>query len=206
MRGYGYEPLFISITAEDDHADAHARFAGLLEEALERIEEIQRSARVDGVTDRPTWPMIVLRSPKGWTVRARSTDSDRRDLALSPGARDRCATNPDHLRVLEEWLRSYRPDELFDDGGRLRRSSPALPRGERRMSANPHANGGLLLRDLVLPDFRRYAVEVKEPGVEVESTRVLGTFLRDVIVPIGTTSCSSARTRRLRTALAMFSP
>jgi xylulose-5-phosphate/fructose-6-phosphate phosphoketolase len=185
MRGYGYEPLFISIDAEDDHADVHARFAGLLDEALDRIDEIQRSARVDGVTERPTWPMIVLRSPKGWTGPAEIDGLPMEGTWRSHQVpMTDVRTNPDHLRVLEEWLRSYRPNELFDDEGRLRSELAAIaPTGERRMSANPHANGGLLLRDLVLPDFRRYAVEVKTPGVEVrESTRVLGTFLRDVIV------------------------
>jgi xylulose-5-phosphate/fructose-6-phosphate phosphoketolase len=184
MRGYGYEPLFISIEADDDHADVHARFAGLLDEALDRIEEIQRSARVDGVTARPTWPMIVLRSPKGWTGPAEIDGLPMEGTWRSHQVpMTDVRTNPDHLRVLEEWLRSYRPNELFDDEGRLRSELAATsPEGERRMSANPHANGGLLLRDLALPDFRRYAVEVKTPGVEVrESTRVLGTFLRDVI-------------------------
>jgi xylulose-5-phosphate/fructose-6-phosphate phosphoketolase len=185
MRGYGYEPLFISIEADDDHADVHARFAGLLDEALDRIEEIQRSARVDGVTARPTWPMIVLRSPKGWTGPAEIDGLPMEGTWRSHQVpMTDVRTNPDHLRVLEEWLRSYRPNELFDDEGRLRSELAATsPEGERRMSANPHANGGVLLRDLALPDFRRYAVEVKTPGVEVrESTRVLGTFLRDVIV------------------------
>jgi len=185
MRGYGYEPLFISIDAEDDHTDVHARFAGLLDEALDRIEEIQQSARVDGVMARPTWPMIVLRSPKGWTGPAEIDGLPMEGTWRSHQVpMTDVRTNPDHLRVLEEWLRSYRPNELFDDEGRLRSELAAIaPKGERRMSANPHANGGLLLRDLVLPDFRRYAAEVKSPGVEVrESTRVLGTFLSDVIV------------------------
>ena len=166
MRGYGYEPLFISITAEDDHMDAHERFAAVLEEALERIEEIQRSARVDGVTSRPTWPMIVLRSPKGWTgpreVDGLQIEGTWRSHQV-PVADVR--TNTEHLGVLEEWLRSYRPEELFDDGGRLRPELRELaPEGERRMSANPSANGGSLLRDLDLPDFREYAVDVSEPG------------------------------------------
>jgi xylulose-5-phosphate/fructose-6-phosphate phosphoketolase len=184
MRGYGYEPLFISIRAEDDHADTHVRFASVLDEALDRIEEIQRSARVDGTTARPTWPMIVLRSPKGWTGPAevdglpvegtwRSHQVPMTDVRA----------NSAHLRVLEQWLRSYQTDELFDETGRVRPEVRGVaPTGERRMSANPHANGGLVLRDLELPDFRRYAVEVKEPGAGfAESTRVLGSFLRDVI-------------------------
>jgi xylulose-5-phosphate/fructose-6-phosphate phosphoketolase len=184
MRGYGYEPLFISIRAEDDHAEAHARFAGLLDEAVDRIGEIQRSARVDGVIERPTWPMIVLRSPKGWTGPAEIDGLPMEGTWRSHQVpMTDVRTNPDHLRVLEEWLRRYRPDELFDEEGRLRRELAAIaPRGERRMSASPHANGGILLRDLELPDFRRYAIDVKTPGAQTaESTRVLGTFLRDVI-------------------------
>jgi xylulose-5-phosphate/fructose-6-phosphate phosphoketolase len=184
MRGYGYDPLFIAIGGGDDHVDVHRRFAAVLDDALDRIEEIQHAARTGGVTDRPTWPMIVLRSPKGWTGPAtvdglpvegtwRSHQVPMTDVR----------TNPDHLRVLEDWLSSYRPQELFDAQGRL---LPALaklaPKGERRMSALPHANGGLLLRDLDLPDFRDYAFDVKRPGTDTaESTRVLGTFLRDVI-------------------------
>jgi xylulose-5-phosphate/fructose-6-phosphate phosphoketolase len=185
MRGNGYEPLFISIGAEDDHAEVHARFAGLLDEALDRIDEIQRSARVDGVTERPTWPMIVLRSPKGWTGPAEIDGLPMEGTWRSHQVpMTDVRTNPDHLHVLEEWLRSYGPDQLFDDEGRLHSELAAIaPKGERRMSANPHANGGLLLRDLELPSFRRYAVDVTTPGVEVmESTRVLGAFLRDVIV------------------------
>jgi xylulose-5-phosphate/fructose-6-phosphate phosphoketolase len=184
MRGYGHEPLFISLRAEDEHEDVHQRFAAVLDEALDRIEEIQRSARVDGAATRPRWPMIVLRSPKGWTGPAevdglpvegtwRSHQVPITDVRA----------NPDHLRLLEDWLRSYRPEELFDEQGKLDSALTALaPEGERRMSANPHANGGLLLRDLALPDFRDYAVDVEKPGSEfVESTRVLGAFLRDVI-------------------------
>jgi xylulose-5-phosphate/fructose-6-phosphate phosphoketolase len=184
MRGYGHEPLFISIDARDDHLDAHRRFASVLDEALDRIDEIQRSARLDGVQSRPSWPMIVLRSPKGWTGPAevdglpvegtwRSHQVPMTDVR----------TNPEHLRVLEEWLKSYAPHDLFDEEGRLLPSLAELaPRGDRRMGAVPQANGGLLLRDLVLPDFRDYALHVEHPGCDVaESTRVLGAFLRDVI-------------------------
>jgi xylulose-5-phosphate/fructose-6-phosphate phosphoketolase len=184
LRGYGYDPLFISIRAEDDHADAHARFAKVLDQALDRIEEIQRAARVDGASRRPAWPMIVLRSPKGWTGPA-----DVDGLPVEGTWRSHqvpmtdVRTNPEHLRLLDEWLRSYRPEELFDLAGRIRPEIRGVaPKGTRRMSANPHANGGLMLRDLALPDFREYAVEVKEPGVTTaESTRVLGSLLRDVI-------------------------
>jgi xylulose-5-phosphate/fructose-6-phosphate phosphoketolase len=184
MRGYGYEPLFMSVRAEDDHLEVHRRFASVLDEALDRIEEIQRAARVDGVTTRPPWPMIVLRSPKGWTG-PRKVDG----LPMEGTWRSHqvpmtdVRTNPAHLQLLEDWLRSYAPEELFDDEGRLDPQLGATaPKGERRMSANPHANGGLLLRDLALPDFRHYAFEVDKPGTELaESTRVLGAFLKDVI-------------------------
>jgi xylulose-5-phosphate/fructose-6-phosphate phosphoketolase len=184
MRGYGYEPLFVSIEAADDHLDAHRRFAAVLDDALDRIEAAQRAVRLDGETRRPTWPMIVLRSPKGWTGPAevdglpvegtwRSHQVPMTDVRA----------NSDHLRVLEDWLRSYRAEELFDEDGRLIAELAELPpRGERRMSAIPHANGGVLLRDLALPDFRAYALEVERPGTETaEATRVLGAFLRDVI-------------------------
>jgi xylulose-5-phosphate/fructose-6-phosphate phosphoketolase len=184
MRGYGHEPLFVTIEASDDHLDAHRRFASVLDEALDGIAEIQRAARIDGVVERPTWPMIVLRSPKGWTGPAevdglpvegtwRSHQVPMTDVR----------SNADHLRVLEDWLRSYAPDELFDDDGRLMHELAELPpRGAKRMSALPQANGGVLLRDLSLPDFREYALDVKHPGVDsAESTRVLGGFLRDVI-------------------------
>jgi xylulose-5-phosphate/fructose-6-phosphate phosphoketolase len=184
MSGYGHEPLFISIDADEDHLAAHRRFASVLDEALDRIDEIQRSARVDGVQARPSWPMIVLRSPKGWTGPAevdglpvegtwRSHQVPMTDVR----------TNPEHLRVLEDWLKSYAPHELFDEEGRLLPGLAELaPEGEHRMGAVPQANGGLLLRDLVLPDFRDYGLAVEHPGRDVaESTRVLGAFLRDVI-------------------------
>jgi xylulose-5-phosphate/fructose-6-phosphate phosphoketolase len=184
MRGYGYEPLFMSVRVEDDHREVHRRFASVLDEALDRIDEIQREARVDGVTTRPSWPMIVLRSPKGWTG-PREVDG----LPMEGTWRSHqvpmtdVRSNPAHLRILEDWLLSYGPEELFDDRGRFDPDLAATaPKGERRMSANPHANGGLLLRDLALPDFRRYALEVTKPGTELaESTRVLGTFIKDVI-------------------------
>jgi xylulose-5-phosphate/fructose-6-phosphate phosphoketolase len=184
MEGYGYEPLFVAIQASDDHADAHRRFAAALDEALDAIEEIQRSAREDGIRERPRWPMIVLRSPKGWTgpaeVDGLPVEGTWRSHQV-PVTDVR--TNRAHLELLEQWMRSYRPQELFDDEGRPVETVTGFPpRGDRRMSANPHANGGLLLRDLELPDFREYGLEVKKPGVEsAESTRVLGVFLRDVV-------------------------
>ncbi|HEX6663392.1 MAG TPA: phosphoketolase family protein [Gaiellaceae bacterium] len=184
MRGYGYEPLFASFTAEDDHVAVHQRFAAAVDDALDRIEEIQRSARVDGVTERPVWPMIVLRSPKGWTGPAEVDGLPMEGTWRSHQVpMTDVRTNPDHLHLLEDWLRSYEPDELFDGDGRPAPGLGSLaPEGERRMSANPHANGGLLMRELELPHFRDYALPVEEPGASfAESTRVLGDFLRDVI-------------------------
>ena len=151
----------------------HQAFAAALDEALDEIGEIQRAARVDGAEARPRWPMIVLRTPKGWTgpkeVDGLPVEGTWRAHQV-PIADVR--GNPEHLRLLEEWLRSYRAEELFDESGALVPELAALaPEGDRRMSANPHANGGELLRDLVLPDFRDYAVDVPEPGQEHRARR-----------------------------------
>jgi xylulose-5-phosphate/fructose-6-phosphate phosphoketolase len=184
MRGYGHEPLFVSIDAGDDHLEAHRRFAAVLAAALDRIADIQGNARENGVIGRPAWPMIVLRSPKGWTGPAEVDGLPMEGTWRSHQVpMTDVRTNAEHLRLLEDWLRSYRPEELFDEDGRLALPLDDLaPRGERRMSAVPHANGGLLLRDLHLPDFRDYALAVEHPGREfAESTRVLGAFLRDVV-------------------------
>jgi xylulose-5-phosphate/fructose-6-phosphate phosphoketolase len=181
LEGCGWRPL---IVAGDQPEAVHQAFAGALDEALDEIAGIQRDAREEGATTRPAWPMLVLRTPKGWTgpkeVDGLPVEGTWRSHQVPiTDVRE----NPDHLRQLEEWMRSYRPEELFDDQGRLVPELAELPpRGDRRMSANPHANGGELLRDLVLPDFRDYAVEVPEPGKTFsEATRVLGGFLRDVI-------------------------
>jgi xylulose-5-phosphate/fructose-6-phosphate phosphoketolase len=185
MRGYGYEPLFISVGAGEEHVEVHQRFAAVLDDALDRIDAIQRAVRADGATGRPTWPMIVLRSPKGWTGPAEVDGLPMEGTWRSHQVpMTDVRSNPDHLRLLEDWLRSYGPEDLFDGDGRLVPELRGLaPAGERRMSALPHANGGLLLRDLALPDFRTYGLEVERPGAEkAESTRVLGAFLRDVIV------------------------
>jgi xylulose-5-phosphate/fructose-6-phosphate phosphoketolase len=174
MRGYGHRPIFV----EGDEPEAvHQQLAAALDDALEDIAEIHRRAREDGRRERPLWPMIVLRTPKGWTGPGEGTAASHQ----VPLAQTR--ERPDHLAQLEQWLRSYRPEELFDDHGVPRDDvlAPA-PVGERRMGANPHANGGLLLQDLRLPDFRDYAVEVPSPAAaSSEATRVLGTFLRDVV-------------------------
>ncbi|MGE5240909.1 MAG: phosphoketolase, partial [Bacteroidota bacterium] len=179
--GYGYRPYFVE---GDDPEVMHQQMAATLERVIAEIRAIQQAARARGLTERPRWPMIVLRSPKGWTgpkeVDGKKTEGFWRSHQV-PFAE--LAEKPEHLRLLESWMQSYRPEELFDENGAL---LPALaklaPSGARRMGANPHANGGLLLRDLKLPDFRDYAVTVPRPGgAEAESTRVLGTYLRDVM-------------------------
>jgi xylulose-5-phosphate/fructose-6-phosphate phosphoketolase len=190
MRGYGYEPHFVT---GDDPAAVHRQLAGTLDAVLDEIAAIQRDARDNAdqrrrsaatPAGRPAWPMIVLRTPKGWTG-PKEVDGLRVEGTFRahqvPLAETR--TNPEHRALLEQWMHSYRPEELFDATGRLVPQLQALaPRGARRMSANPHANGGLLLRDLVMPDFRGYAVPVDRPASEFsEATRVLGSFLRDVI-------------------------
>jgi len=185
LRGYGYEPLVVTGGFDGEPSPpVHQRFAAALDEALDGIRAIQRAARGRGDGEHGRWPMIVLRTPKGWTgpseVDGLPVEGTWRSHQV-PVAEVR--TNPDHLRQLEGWLKSYRPEELFDAQGALVPELAALPPGgERRMSANPHANGGALLRDLRLPDFRDYAVEVAKPGVTTsEATRVLGAFLRDVV-------------------------
>jgi xylulose-5-phosphate/fructose-6-phosphate phosphoketolase len=179
--GYGYAPHFVE---GDEPETMHQLMAATMERAFDEIARIQVDSRLSGFSTRPAWPMIVLRSPKGWTgpkeVDGLKTEGSWRshqvpltDLATVPG----------HLELLERWMKSYRPEELFDENGTFRSELAELaPRGERRMGANPHANGGLLLRELRLPDFRSYAIEVRAPGTELaEATRVTGTFLRDII-------------------------
>jgi xylulose-5-phosphate/fructose-6-phosphate phosphoketolase len=180
LRGYGYVPHFVE---GDDPEIMHSLMARTLDTAIAEIHAIQQAARSGGVWERPRWPMIVLRSPKGWTgpkeVDGKKTEDSWRSHQVPMGDMGR----PGHVAVLEQWLRSYRPEELFDADGRLVPELAGLPpTGRRRMSANPHANGGQLLRDLALPDFRAHAVEVKRPGAaKAESTRVMGQFLREVM-------------------------
>src|SRR5690242_8920216 len=178
LRGYGYRPITVS---GEDPALVHQQLAAALDDAFDDIAAIQRAARSGGAADRPVWPMIVLRTPKGWTG-PKEVDGKRVEGTWRAHQVPLAAThgNPEHRAQLEEWLRSYRPEELFGESGGLRAELRAIaPRGDRRMSANPHANGGLLLRELDLPDFRDYAVEVEQPAATMhEATRVLGTFLR----------------------------
>jgi xylulose-5-phosphate/fructose-6-phosphate phosphoketolase len=180
LRGYGYTPHFVE---GSEPAAMHEAMAATMDEVFADIARIQAQAR-SGVRERPRWPMIVLRSPKGWTcpkeIDGRRTEDYWRSHQVPMGEMHE---NPEHVRILEAWMKSYRPAELFGEDGRLKPELAELaPKGERRMSASPHANGGLLLRDLRLPDFREYAVQVTAPGSEtVESTRVMGRFLRDVM-------------------------
>ncbi len=179
--GYGYRPYFV----EGDEPEAmHQLMAGTLDTIIAEIRDIQDAARNHGSTALPTWPMIILRSPKGWTgpkfVDGKPVEGTWRAHQVPV---DNLEKKPEHLKILEQWMKSYRPAELFDRNGKLIPELAELaPKGERRMGANPHANGGLLLKDLLMPDFRDYAVEVHKPGIDhAESTKVLGTFLRDVM-------------------------
>jgi xylulose-5-phosphate/fructose-6-phosphate phosphoketolase len=185
MTGYGWRPLFVTGGFDgEDPSRVHQLLAETLDEAFDEIRRIQAMARRGALSDRPDWPMIVLRTPKGWTcpriVDGKPVEGTWRAHQV-PLTEVR--QNDGHRRLLEEWMRSYRPEELFDGTGALVSEIAALsPAGDRRMSASPHANGGTLLRDLNLPDFRDYAVDVPAPGGQrSEATRVLGTYLRDVI-------------------------
>ncbi|HET9782156.1 MAG TPA: phosphoketolase family protein [Candidatus Dormibacteraeota bacterium] len=177
MKGYGHNPVVVS---GDDPMKVHQQLAAAMDWALDEIDGIKR--RRDSA--RPQWPMIVLRTPKGWTgpktVDGQQVEGTFRAHQVPV---DNFAGKPEHLKILEDWLRSYHPEKLFDDSGKLvRRLADLPPRGSRRMSANPHANGGELLKDLRLPDFRDYAVDVPAPGTtSSEATRVLGDYLRDVV-------------------------
>jgi xylulose-5-phosphate/fructose-6-phosphate phosphoketolase len=181
LRGYGYSPRFVE---GSEPLEMHQLMAATLDEVTGEIADIQRQARTGTVRERPTWPMIVLRTPKGWTgpktVDGLPAEGSFRSHQVPIAD---VAHNPAHLAQLEQWMRSYRPEELFDRDGRLNDELASLaPQGERRMGANPHANGGVLLRELELPDFRDYAVDVPSPTRSVsEPTRVLSALLRDVI-------------------------
>ncbi|RUR76180.1 phosphoketolase [Chlorogloeopsis fritschii PCC 9212] len=181
FRGYGYTPYFVE---GDDPETMHQDMAATLEECVNEIRKIQQEARSSGVVRRPRWPMIVLRSPKGWTgpkeVDGHKVEGFWRAHQVPMGAMH---SNPEHLRLLEEWMKSYKPEELFDENGTFIGELKELaPTGNRRMSANPVANGGFLRKQLLLPNFRDYAVAVSEPGkVEAENTRPLGNFLRDIM-------------------------
>src|SRR5438094_3586248 len=179
FEGMGYTPYFV----EGRDAEAvHQQLARVLDLALAEIKQIWADARTNGVGKRPAWPMIVFRTPKGWTcppeIDGKKCEGYWRSHQVPMGDMDK----PEHVKILEQWMKSYRPEELFDEHGRLKAELAELaPKGRRRMGANPHANGGVLLRDLRIPEFRDYAVEVSSPGVPgIGDTHVLGGFLRDV--------------------------
>ena len=179
--GYGYKPYFV----EGSNPDVmHQKMATTLDTIIAEIKQIQHQARSTGISPRPQWPMIILKTPKGWTgpkeVDGKKTEGSWRSHQVPLSE---MADKPEHVKLLEDWMKSYRPEELFDENGTLMPELIELvPQGERRMGANPHTNGGILLKDLKMPDFRDFAVEVPSPGtVTAEATRVMGLLLRDVM-------------------------
>lgn len=181
FRGYGYNPYFV---AGSDPETTHKLMAATLDIVIAEIKEIQQLARVKNISKRPRWPMIILQTPKGWTglkeIDGKQVEGSWRSHQVPFTD---FATNPSRLKLLEDWMKSYRPEELFDEQGKFKPDLAELaPHGTRRMGSNPHANGGILLRDLRMPNFRDYAVSVTKPGiVEGEATRILGRFLRDIM-------------------------
>ncbi|MBA3722190.1 MAG: phosphoketolase family protein [Parachlamydiaceae bacterium] len=179
--GYGYKPYFVT---GSDPEKMHQQMADTLDKVISEIKEIQKNARSKGIPDRPRWPMIILQTPKGWTgpkfVDGKPVEGTWRSHQVPFSDFN---SNPTRLKLLEEWMKSYKPEELFDQNGKFNTELADLaPKGNRRMGANPHANGGLLLKELIIPDFRDYAFPVTSPGKEMaESTRILGKFLRDVM-------------------------
>jgi xylulose-5-phosphate/fructose-6-phosphate phosphoketolase len=181
LEGYGHKPYFVE---GDDPAKVHQELAGVLDKVVPEIQQIWAQSRNPGAkVQRPAWPMIVLRTPKGWTCPEAIDGKKCEDFWRSHQVPMADMDKPEHIQILEQWLKSYRPGELFEPNGRLQSELAELaPQGQRRMSDNPHANGGLLLRDLKLPDYRRFAVEAPSPGaVATEATRVQGQFLREVM-------------------------
>lgn len=181
FRGYGYTPYVVE---GSDPADMHQQMAAVMEECITHIREVQREARINGNIERPRWPMIILRTPKGWTgpeeVDGHKVEGFWRSHQVPMG---NMHSNPEHLQLLEAWMHSYKPEELFDENGTFRPELKALaPEGNRRMSANPQANGGLRRRDLHMPDFHEYAIAIPQPGtVMFENTKVLGFLMRDIM-------------------------
>ncbi len=180
FEGYGYAPVLVE---GEEPQTMHLAMAGALDEAFSAIRRIQAKARGEGAMERPAWPMIILKTPKGWTG-PKTVDGLRAEGYWRSHQVPFTMEKPEHLGLLEEWLKSYKPDELFTEAGQLKSDIAAMaPKGDRRMSANPHANGGALMRPLRLPDFKDYAVAVEAPGqADAESTRLVGRFLRDVLV------------------------
>lgn len=181
FEGCGWEPHFVEVKDKNDHMAAHRAMAEALDECMDKIKAIQKAAREDGVTERPVWPMIVFRSPKGWTG-PEIVDGKQIEGTFRAHQVPMDMSEPEHLDMLKNWLMSYKPDELFDENGRLIPELEELaPKGDKRMGATPYANGGLLLRDLRMPDFRDYEFEVPKPGaVEAQDMIELGKFVRDI--------------------------
>lgn len=181
FKGYGYHPYFV---AGSDPETMHQLMAATLDIVIAEIKEIQQQARTQNISKRPRWPMIIFQTPKGWTglreIDGKQVEGSWRSHQVPFTD---FAINPSRIKLLEDWMKSYRPEELFDEQGKFRPELAGLaPQGNRRMGANPHANGGILLRDLRMPDFRDYAVSVTKPGVvDAEATRILGYFLRDIM-------------------------
>jgi len=180
FEGYGYRPYFVE---GHEPEPMHRKMTEVLDQVVAEIKQIRSEARSKKNPNRPIWPMIILRSPKGWTCPAEIDGKKCEDYWRSHQVPMGDMGKKQHVKILEQWMKSYRPEELFDDNGRFVAELGELtPKGERRMSANPHANGGLLLRDLQMPDFRDYAIDVSKPGATTaEATRVMGKFLRDVM-------------------------
>ena len=180
MRGYGYEPYLVE---GDVPEDVHQKLAATFDHVFSEIAKIQADARRNGFKERPSWPMIILRTPKGWTgpkkVDGKQVEGTFRAHQVPMSDMDK----PEHIRILEQWMKSYKPQDVFDETGKLQPELAELaPKGTRRMGANPHANGGILLRELKMPDFCDYAVKIPSPGgVVAEATRVQGAFIRDVM-------------------------
>ncbi|MDR1626614.1 MAG: phosphoketolase family protein [Spirochaetia bacterium] len=179
--GYGYKPYFVEGKAPEA---AHLAMAGIMEKAVKEIRGIQKKCRTEGYAQRPRWPMIILATPKGWTC-PEFIDGQRVEGSFRSHQvpLSELAEKPEHVKILEQWMKSYKPENLFDENGRLRQDLKDLaPKGERRMGANPHANGGKILKNLRMPDFRDYAEDVPAPGTNfAEATRIMGRFLRDVM-------------------------
>ncbi len=179
--GYGYKPYFVE---GDDPEKVHQQMAATLDKVLDEISSIQQQARQNGFSQRPAWPMIIFRTPKGWTgpkeVDGIPIENTFRSHQVPLSG---LAENPEHLKILEQWMLSYQPNELFDEHGKLIEELAELaPKGDHRMGANPHANGGILLKALRMPNFRDYAVDISKPATEIaEATRIMGYFLRDIM-------------------------
>ena len=187
FHGCGWEPIFVEASPDSDHMEVHHAMAAAVDKCIEKILKIQKDARKNGKTERPFWPMIVLRTPKGWTGPKFNDDGLPIENSFRAHQVPIDLTKPDpneakHMKELEAWLKSYNPEELFDENYRLKAEIAAIaPKGDQRISANPHANGGNLLKDLRTPDFKKYALDIKTPGsVKAQDMKELGNYVRDV--------------------------